>query len=160
WLPFAVKWPALRCGLIILVIGADLIPSDLGLSPLIPDSDVYSVPEVISFLRTRGAVEPYRVAPASLLKPMPDVHMRVPNSSLAWLTFFHRRCGLPMYGIMNGVQYSLERSVDHLNTRDSDELWRVCAALPEELRLVLLQMLNSPMILVLGELQDPRLQAL
>ena len=63
-----------------------------------------------------------------------------------------------MDGITQGIQYSLDRSVDDLNTSDSDDLWKACSLLPEAGRLSLLQKLNSPMLLAMGEIRDPRVR--
>jgi hypothetical protein len=150
------KHPLLPGGLLLLLIAAELIPANLRLSPLISDADIDFVPEVNEHLQHNGPAELFRVVPPTLLRPMPDLHLRTPNRSSAWLTLFFRMSGQPFYGIMNGLQYSLDRSVDHLNTRESEKLWDTCSRLPEASALTLLEKLNSPLILSMQEIRDPR----
>ena len=64
--------------------------------------------------------------------------------------------GQPMYGIMNGIQYSFDQSVDYLNTVESDILSKACSQLPEAAGLTLLEKVNSPLVLTLNEIQDAR----
>ena len=144
--------------LVILVIGAELLPSNLRLSPLISGADFSFVSEVNQFIENTGPEEPFRVASPTLLRPMPDMHIRVPNESTAWLILFYKMSGQPMYGIEQRIQYSLDRSVDHLNTRESEELWRACGRLPDQGRLDLLGKVNSPMVLLLDKLDKPGLR--
>jgi hypothetical protein len=145
--------------LLALVIAAELAQANLRLSPLISDADVDFVPEVNRHLQRSGPPEPFRVVPPTLLSgSLPDLHLRLPNRSAAWLTLFYRMSGHPMYGLSQGLQYSIDQSVDNLDTRESHELWRACKALGPEGCLTLLQKINSPALLALNEVTDPRAQ--
>jgi hypothetical protein len=84
----------------------------------------------------------------------------MPNRSSAWVTLFARMSGQPFYGIANGIQYSVDQSVDHLNTSESERLWAAFRRLPEPVALGLLQRLNSPFIVSMTALQDSRLRPL
>ena len=112
--------------LLILTLGAELLPANLRLCPLMSEADVDFVPEVNAYIQENGPREPYRVvAPTiSSFRPMMDLQLRAPNRSSAWLTLLYRRSGQPFHGIMNGIQYSLNYSVDNLNTNESEELWK------------------------------------
>jgi hypothetical protein len=145
-------------GLLLLLIAAELLPANLRLSPLISDADVDYVPEVNRYLSASGLQEPCRVVPPTILLKMSEIQLHVPNRSSAWLTLFYRMSGQPFYGIMNGIQYSLDRPVDHLATAESEELWKIRVSMPEEAALPLLARLNSPMILSVGEMHDPRMR--
>jgi hypothetical protein len=151
---------SLMGGLVLLLIAAELMPANLRLSPLISDADVDYLPEVNKYLSRSGPAEPFRVAPPTLLRPMPDLHLRLPNYSSAWLTLFYRRSGQPYYGIMNGIQYSLYISVDHLGTLESEELRKATSLMPEPSALTLLAKLNTPVLSVLGKMHDPRARLL
>jgi hypothetical protein len=147
-------------GLAILLLIAELAPANLRLSPSIPGDLMDFVPEINSFLQNRGGNDIYRVAPPLWIGAEPDIRRYAPNRSAAWLSVFDRRCGEPFYGIINGIQYSLYLSVDDLNTRESDELLRAYLKLPYAAGLNLWQKLNTPAVLTVGEIQDPRLQPL
>ncbi len=149
---------SLMGGVILLLLAAELLPANLRLTPLISDADVAFVPEINRYLARDGPREPYRVVPPTLLRRISDIELHVPNPSSAWLTLFYKMSGQPFYGIMNGIQYSLDRPVDHLNTAESDTLWRVCVAVPESAGMTMLQKLNSPVLLFVGELSDPRIK--
>jgi len=148
--------PALVGGLFLVLVGAELFPANLRLSPLMAAADVDFIPEVNTFIKGSGPREPFRVVTPTLLRPMPDLHLRTPNRSAAWLILFYKMSGQPFFGIMNGIEYSLDRSVDHLNTLESEELWSIATHLREADGLALLQKLNSPLLLSLGETRDPR----
>ena len=147
-------------GLLILLLAAELIPANIRLSPLISEADMDFVPEVNAYLIEKLPREPYRVAPPTWIGAVPNFRIRVPNRSAAWLTLFNRRSGQPLSGIINGIQYSLYPSVDDLNTRESEELLAAYLSLPYTLALTLWQKLNSPVLLALGEIQDPRVRFL
>lgn len=146
--------------LLLLLTAVELAPANLRLSPLISGADIDFVPEVNRFIREKGPAEAFRVAPPTLLHRMPDLRLRMPNRSVAWLTLFHRMSGQPFYAILGGIEYSVDRSVDYLNTIESEELWRLCNRLPQASALTLLQRTNSPLVLSMEELKDPRLQQL
>jgi hypothetical protein len=61
---------------------------------------------------------------------------------------------------MNGIQYSLYDSVDHLGTLESEELRKLAGRMPEPALLTLLAKLNTPVLSVMGELRDPRVRLL
>ncbi len=147
-------------GLIVLLMAAELLPANLRLTPLISDADVDFVPAVNKYLSEGGPREPYRVVSPTLLRPMPDLRLDVPNPSSAWLTLFYRLSGQPYYGIMNGIQYSLDRTVDYLGTVESEELRKACNSMPAPAALTLLAKLNSPVLLVIGEMHYPGLRLL
>jgi hypothetical protein len=150
-------------GLLPVLVAAELIPANLRLSPLISDADVSFVPEVSNYIKQRNPGEPFRVIPPTLLKPispLPNLKLRTPNRSSAWLTLFYKMSGQPLDGIVNGIQYSIDRSVDNLNTRESDILWRACERLPRPTVYALFGKLNAPLILSMEEMKDPRLHFL
>ncbi len=153
---------ALVTGLFILIIVAELIPSNLQLTPLISNADFRFEPEVNQFISGNGPREPYRVFPPTTTNrhPMPDIRLHAPNRSSAWLSLFYRSSGQPFYGITNGIQYSLDHSVDYLNTADAESLFRAFEKLSDEDEVTLLQKINAPMILQLSDNADPRLQPL
>jgi hypothetical protein len=145
-------------GLLVFILGAELIPANLRLTPLIADEVINFVPEVSSFLGQLKDV--HRVVPPTTVQRLPDLHLRIPSLSAAWLTLFYRKSGQPMYGIMDGIQYSLDASVDDLNTRESEELNATQASISRPQFFTLLEKLNSPVLLAMLELQDPRVQLL
>ncbi len=147
-------------GLLIVVLGAELLPANLGLSPLISGADVDFLPEVNAYLLENGPKEPFRVSPSALMGKAPDMQILAPNRSSAWLTRLSRMRGDQLHGIPIGIQYSLEGSVDGLCTKEAEELWRTCLRLPMAARLSLLARLNSPVILALDEIRDSRLKQL
>ncbi len=156
------KSASMVAGAVLLILAAELLPANLGLCPLISSADVDFVPEVNRYAPSRGPSGLFRVSPPTraLLKPMPDLEIRAPNRAAAWLTLFYRRSGQPFYGIMQGIQYSLDRSIDGLNTRDSEALWEASLKLPEAELLSLLERLNTPILLSLDEMKDSRVRLL
>ena len=145
----------------VLLAQAELIPANLRLSPLISGRDIAFVSDLNLFLRQMGQKELSRVVSLDSLRSTSPV-MQIPsqNRSWAWFTYFFRMSGQPMYGIMEGIQYSLDKTVDHLNTLEAEELSRVCAGLPDQAAIGLLQRLNSPVVLSLKEISDPRVEHL
>ena len=152
--------PAIKVAapVLVLVMGAELIPPNLGLLPLISGSDFSFLSEVHRYLAKEGPKEPYRVVSMHWINPRPGFRIQASNRSAAWLTLFYRRTGQPMYGIIPGLQYSLCRSGDDLNTKESDDLWIRFLRAPTAAGLSILQKINSPVILGFGALQDPRLR--
>ncbi len=144
-------------GLVLLIMTAELLPANLRLSPLTSDADVNFVPEVNRFLGRAASQQLFRVSPA-LLRPKSAIQFRAPNRSLAWLNLFYRMSGQPADGILQGIQYSLDRSVDHLGTRESEVLWQASSEMQASDVITLLGKLNSPVILSLGEMSDPRIR--
>ncbi len=149
---------SLMGGVFLLLITAELLPANLRLAPLISDADVAFVPEVNKYLGRGDSRGQFRVVSPTLLRRMPDLDLRVPNMSSAWLTLFYKLSGQPYYGITNGIQYSLDAQVDGLCTMEADNLWRFCASLPEQAGMTLLAKTNSPVILSVGDLHDPRIR--
>ena len=152
--------PAIKVAapVLVLVMGAELIPPNLGLVPLISGSDFSFLSDVHRYLAREGPREPYRVVSMHWINPRPGFKIQASNRSAAWLTLFYRRTGQPMYGIIPGLQYSLCRSGDDLNTKESDDLWIRFLRAPPAAGLSILQKINSPVILGFGTLQDPRLR--
>jgi hypothetical protein len=143
------------CALFLALIVGELLPPNLQLTPLISGADLNFVPEVNQYLRHAGEKEIFRTAPPTILRPIPDLYLKTPNRSAAWVTLFSRLSGQPFFGIANGIQYSAERAVDHLGTRESASLWAASNTLPLGPALALLGKMNTPAILVFGALNDP-----
>jgi hypothetical protein len=146
-----------------VLVAAELIPANLHLIPLISGADVQFVPEITGYIKNHGPKEPNRVVSPTLFRSdgmLPDLKLKVPNQSSAWLTLLYKRCGLPFHGITNGIQYSIYRPVDHLNTKESDALWTAGTGLSKGALLALFQKLNSPLNLSMGTMDDPRLRPL
>jgi hypothetical protein len=158
----AARWQrsSLLSGLFWVVLGAELIPANLGLSPLISDADMSYESEIMKFARAQTSKEPYRVVPPTIIRPQPDIKLHTPNQSAAWLSLYYRMSGQPMYGIASGIEYSVYLSVDHLNTRESDNLYKACMALDEDSRIRMLENLNSSLLLSFGEIENSRLRPL
>ena len=152
------KRPAWISALFVLTLGAELIPANLQLAPLISGADVDFVPEVNHFLQQVNSGAPRRIFSRTWMDPVPGIQLSAPNRSYAWLTLFYRRSGQPKYGIMNGIQYSVDFSTDGLNTRESDQLWQALAVLSPAAGLTLMQKLNTPLLLSPGQILDPRVR--
>jgi hypothetical protein len=158
----SARWrnSSLLCALFGIVIGAELMPANLSLSPLISDADISFVPEIAEFARGITAMRPFRVVPPTTLGELPNLRLFSPNRSAAWATLFYRTSGQPMYGIENGLEYSAYRTVDHLNTQESDALYEGCMALNGDNKINLMKNLNSPLVLSLQTIEDSRLRPL
>lgn len=133
-----------------LLIGAELIPANLRLTPLISEANIDQVSEMNRTIAEKGPKEPFRVVPPLMLQsggPHPNLRFQAPNQSSAWLTLYYRMTGQPMYGIMDGIHYSVDHSVDSLNTKESETLWERIRQLPQPKRLEALRKLNSPWVL-------------
>jgi len=153
-----VRNPAFLGGLLILLVSAELLPPNLRVSPLMTDADVSFVPEVNSHIREYGPREPFRVLSPDEFRPINHFQLRVPNRSSAWLSLYYRMSGRSISGIMQGIQYSIFRSVDHLNTVETEVIYEACMRESEERRTELMAHLNTPIILVLGETDNPNLE--
>ncbi len=151
--------PTLQCGLWLALLLGELFPAGLSLAPLISGADFNFVPEIDRFLTANRPTQPFRVVAPNWLPPMPN-RLHAPNRSLAWTNLFERMTSQTMGGIPRGIQYSLDRSIDLLNTADSEELYRRCLLLPEANRLQLMKKLNSPIVLSIGAISHPDLQFL
>lgn len=151
---------SLLIGLLPLLVVAELFASNLRLSPLISDADVNYVPEVNRFIVHNGTREPFRVIPPTTLRPgdsLPTFNLRVPNKSSAWLNVFYKMSGRPFDGIANGIQYSIDRSVDNLNTQETAKLWKSFTEMSDDEKLVLFQKINAPFILSMEKVESERL---
>ncbi len=142
----------------IILLGSELVPANLRLAPLISDPDLLFTPQVNLFLQRIGPKEPSRVFSRTFLDPIPGTRIIAPNRSYAWTTVFNRMSGQPMYGIMNRIQYSLDNSIDGLTIREANDLWEAWLVLMEPMKLALLGRLNTPWILSLDEIRDPRVR--
>jgi hypothetical protein len=152
------KRPALVAALLTLAIGAELIPANLRLAPLISGEDVDFVPAVNRYLQQVTSGIPQRIFSSTWVDPPAGLRLSAPNRSYAWLTLFYRMSGQPKYGVMNGIQYSVDYSTDGLNTRESDELWNALPVLSPAAGLSLMQKLNTPLLLSPAPIQDPRVR--
>jgi hypothetical protein len=156
-----MKRSAALVGILVLFIPLELIPANLGLAPLISDADMDFIPDVDLYMRQQGPRELWRAVSPNLMTPQPEgFSLRAPNRSSAWMVLFYRRSGRSLDGIRDGIQYSIDRSIDHLNTRESNLLWQGCLDLPPKERLDLLANLNSSMVMSLGQPQNPRAELL
>jgi len=82
-------------------------------------------------------------------------HLRAPNDSRAWTSLFFRNAGLPFYGIMNKIQYSLYLPVDGLSSRESNVLFELFMEMGGFKRAEVLQRTNSLYIATLDQLVMP-----
>jgi hypothetical protein len=82
-------------------------------------------------------------------------HLRAPNDSVAWNTLFFRNAGLPFYGIMEGIQYSLYIPVDGLSTSESNVLFDLFMGRGGFQRTEMLQRTNSLYTATLDRLDTP-----
>lgn len=140
------------------VVALELMPPNLGLFPLISDADMDYVPELARTMKENGPAEPFRAVTPNYMNPVPtSMVLKAPNRSAAWFVLYNRRSGQSLDGIRQGLQYALDRSVDYLNSRESDTLMQRSLELTPERKLTLLANLNCAMVPAIGELQDPRL---
>ncbi|HYK87348.1 MAG TPA: YfhO family protein [Acidobacteriota bacterium] len=142
--------------LVLLALGAELIAQNARLTPLISGADFDFVPEVDNFLSPELGSEPrrvYHVDPGGFLILN---RLWAPNRSAAWIYFFIRRSGQPLFGIVSRIQYALSRSIDDLNTRESNEIFWSAQGLQSDAYLTLLARLNTSILLTIGEVDSPR----
>ncbi len=151
--------PVALCGIWLILVLAELFPAGLRLAPLISGADVDFIPEIDRFVLAYGPKEPFRVVAPNWLSPIPN-RLRAPNRSLAWMTLYNRMTAKTMGGIQSGIQYSLDNSIDLLNTAESEEIYSRCLQLPVAHRIRLMEKLNSPIVLSIGALSHPDLRAL
>ncbi len=148
---------ALVGGLLVSVLGAELLAQNARLTPLMSGADFEFASEVDMFLRPHPGGDPkrvYHVDPTSKLSS--NRWIWAPNGSMAWFYLFTRRAGLPLNGIRSGVQYSLYPSVDDLTTAESNEIYLASRTLSVDDYLILLGRLNSPVFLTMGIMDSPR----
>jgi hypothetical protein len=152
----AWKRTSLPAALLIFAIGAELVAQNARLSPLLSGADFSFVSEVDRYVAAGPGAEPcrvYHVEPGSFL---PIKQIWAPNHSVAWIYLVLRRTGHPIFGVMNGVQYSISGSVDDLNTKESNEILRKSQSLKAEEYMTLLGRLNSATLLTLGEIDSSK----
>ncbi len=144
-------------GIVVLLVAAEIIPANLRLTPLGSDAQVNFAPEVDASIAREGPREPFRVFPATstFLRHLSDLEIRAPNGSTAWFMLFMRRIGQPFYGFMSRTQYSVDTSIDGLNTSDSEEIWKACFAAPQPILRSVLMRLNTPLVLSLDDVTGP-----
>ncbi len=148
-------------GLLALLVPLELVPANLSLAPLISDADMDFIPDIDHYIIQQYPQELGRAVTPNIMTPKPTgFTLRAPNRSMAWMVLFYRRSGQSLAGIRNGIQYSIDAAIDRLNTRQSEQLMRNCLKMPPTKRLALLANLNSPMVMSLEYLQDPRLEHL
>jgi hypothetical protein len=150
----------LLTGLLPVLIAAELIPSNLRLSPLISDADVSFTAEVSRFIVQNGPKEPFRASSPTILKanrPQAQFNLQAPNSSSAWLTLFYKMSGQFWDGIGGGIQYTIDRTVDNLNTRETEMLWKALPTMSEDAAYDLLRKINTPAILSLEKIENAQL---
>ncbi|PYV38950.1 MAG: hypothetical protein DMG09_10545 [Acidobacteria bacterium] len=158
--PVSRRRPALWTSMIVLILVAELASTNLRLIPIMSEEDVNFVPAVNSYLERLCKNELGRVVPADSPREIPGKAIWAPNRSWAWLTYYFRKTGQPLYGIMNGIQYSVFFSVDDLNTRQSRDLLKKCSSLPSEAALLLLARMNSRYLLTVNDVSNPNLELL
>jgi hypothetical protein len=147
--------------LLILLMYFELVPANIGLAPLISDANMSFVSEINLYMLQKGLPELGRAVSPNIMTPIQSAFkLNAPNRSLAWTVLFYRRSGLNLDGIRSGIHYSIDRSIDHLNTRETEALLQSCLDLPLKERLSLLANLNSSMIMSLEQLPDPRVELL
>ena len=140
---------------LVLLMG-ELMPANLRLAPMMSGADVDFIPEIDRFVLASGLRDPFRVVAPNWLPPMQN-RLRAPNRSLAWVTIFYRMTSQTMGGIPRGIQYSLDGSIDLLNTSDSEELYKQCLLLAEGNRVKFMEKLDSPVVLSIGAISHPDL---
>ncbi len=144
-------------GLWFVLLLGELIPPGLTLAPLISGANIDFVPDVERFILASQQGEPSRVVGPKWLPPVPN-RLRAPNRSLAWATLYNRMASQTLGGMWRGIQYSLDGSVDLLNTRESEEMYRRCLLLPEVERVQFMEKLDSALVLSIGEVRHPDLR--
>lgn len=157
FLPGSRIRPVFQGGLWLVLVVAELFPAGLRLMPLIPGAMLDFVPEIERYLVANEQEPPLRVISPNWRPAAPN-RLHVPNRSLAWTNLYERMTGQTMGGVRGGIQYSLDRSIDLLNTADSEELYRRCLMLPEPDRLGVMQKVNSPVVLSIGAISGRDLQ--
>jgi hypothetical protein len=147
--------PLLGGLLVILALCAESMPQNLRLAPMISEADVDYVSTVNGHLGELAAGCTFRVLAMEGEPTRLRYHLRAPNDSIAWNTLFFRNAGLPFYGIMNGIQYSLYIPVDGLSTSESNVLFDLFMARGAFKQPEVLQRINSLYIATLDRLDMP-----
>jgi hypothetical protein len=150
-----LKRPVLAGGLLTFALAAEILPPNLRLAPYISEADMNFVSKVNEHLGAASQEGPFRVMALESMRRDLRYVLRAPNDSLAWNSLFFRRAGLPFYGIMNGIEYSLYMPVDGLGTRESDSLFRLLQGAGDLERSEVLQRTNSVYIATLDRKPRP-----
>ena len=137
------KRPVLAGLLAVLALCAESMPQNLRLAPMISEADVDYISPVSRHLGELAKVSTFRVLAMEGEPTRLRYHLRAPNDSIAWNTLFFRNAGLPFYGIMDGIQYSLYIPVDGLSTSESNVLFDLFMGRGAFKRTELLQRTNS-----------------
>ncbi len=145
------KRPGLIGLLAVFALTGEVLPQNLRLVPLMSEADVDFVSDANRFLGNAGRAPMTRV----LTPEIQPKQLRAPNDSAAWATLFARRAGLPIYGIMSGIQYSLYVSIDGLNTVESNTLFRTFVTASLDRKLEILRRTNSGLIATLDPIALP-----
>jgi hypothetical protein len=148
------KRTPLAAGLIVFAVVMELLAQNLRLSPLISGADFEYISELDQYLKPSPNSEIHRVYHVEPIGFLPVRKIWAPNQSVAWLYLLIRRSGEPLFGIMSGVQYSISRSIDDLNTSESDDILNQGYRLKGDDFLTLLAKLNSTVLLTFGEIDS------
>jgi hypothetical protein len=148
------KWnPRVADTAILAILAFELMPPNLGLSPYLSEKSMSDVPKLVKMMQQFGPREPFRTVTPNYLNPVPtNMVLKAPNRSAVWFSLYSRSSGQSLDGIRQGLQYSIDHTVDHLNTRESDNVMERSLNLPVADKLVLLANLNCPIIPTLGAL--------
>ena len=152
------KRTPLPASLLILALGAEILPQNLRLTPLMSGADVDFVSEVTTHLGQRSAEVVHRVMHLDSAMHVAVHRLKVPNLSVAWYSLLNRRTGQPFFGIMNGVQYALFVPIDDLNTTESNNLLEAYKRLQGEDGLALLKKVNCMRVLTQGQIDSERVR--
>ena len=117
-----LKRAVLGGALLVFALSAEILPQNLRLVPLMSETDVNFVSEVNEYLGAASKEGTFRVMALESSRRDLSYELRAPNDSLAWNSLFFKRAGLPFYGVMNGIEYSLYIPVDGLSTTESNGL--------------------------------------
>jgi hypothetical protein len=135
--------------LVIFALCAEMLPQNLRLAPMMSEADVDYVSAVNRHLSELAGKGTFRVLTVESDPARLRYHLRAPNDSIAWNSLFFRNAGLPFYGIMNGIQYSLYIPVDGLSTSESNVLFDLFIGMGGFKRIDVLQRTNSRYIATL-----------
>jgi hypothetical protein len=152
------KRPALAGLLAVLALCAESMPQNLRLAPMISEADVDYVSTVSKHLGELAKGSTFRVLAMEGEPTRLRYHLRAPNDSVAWNTLFFRNAGLPFYGIMEGIQYSLYIPVDGLSTSESNVLFDLFMGRGAFKRTEVLQRTNSLYTATLDRLDIPAMK--
>ncbi len=144
-----IKRSILLGALVVLALCAEVLSQNLRLVPLISETDVNFVSEINRHLGALAEARTFRVMSLEGRSASLTYHLRAPTDSNAWNSIFFRRAGLPFYGIMNRIQYSLYIPVDGLSTSESHELFKRFVDMGSSQKQEMLHRTNSQFFLTL-----------